>query len=234
MSISPKLSTRAAVAVLGFAVFSGGNTALAQFSGTPITFNSNGGWCWFQDPRCVISNGRLFIGSIAGTAGNGSSAGDADVTSYNLQTNVSTETLLHAALGQDDHDCPAFAVLPDGRILAEYATHGANNFVYWRIGTSPSLDQRLGLRPERLLANHAFRYNYGHARNRTPTRRRADEAPLASLQPADDPAAAGPARAGALGRLQLALRPAAVCRLAIAGLCGQGFAGDAEGAEGTG
>ena len=84
----------------------------------------------------VIANGQMFIGSIAGTAGNGSNAGDADVTSFNLQTGVSTETLLHAALGQDDHDCPAFAVLPDGRILAEYATHGANNYVYWRIGTS--------------------------------------------------------------------------------------------------
>ncbi len=114
----------------------GTGTARAQFRGSPITFTNNGGWCWFQDPRLVIANGQLFIGSIAGIAGNGSAAGDADVTTYNLQTNVSTETLLHAALGQDDHDCAAFAVLPDGRILAEYATHGANNNVYWRIGTS--------------------------------------------------------------------------------------------------
>ncbi len=133
---SRELSLRASVALLGFVTFFDAGTAHAQFGGTPITFNSNGGWCWFQDPRLVIANGQLFMGSIAGTAGNGSAAGDADVTSFNLQTNVSTETLLHAALGQDDHDCPAFAVLPDGRILAEYATHGANNFVYWRIGTS--------------------------------------------------------------------------------------------------
>ncbi len=109
----------------------------ADFSGTTIVFNSNGGWCWFQDPRAIITNGQLIIGSIAGTTANGSTAGDADVTSYNFQTKTSTETLLHAAFDQDDHASPAFSVLPDGRIMVVYSTHGGTNYTEWRVSTSP-------------------------------------------------------------------------------------------------
>lgn len=26
----------------------------------------NAGWCWFQDPRAIIQDGKLVIGSVAG------------------------------------------------------------------------------------------------------------------------------------------------------------------------
>ena len=109
-------------------------TLFADFNGTLITFNSNGGWSWFSDPRATIDNGQLVIGSVAGVAGNGASAGDADVTTYDFATQSITETTLHTAFNQDDHADPAFAALPDGRIMVVYQTHGANNLVQWRVG----------------------------------------------------------------------------------------------------
>ena len=124
------------VVALGLTVLPGNSPAQAAFGGTPITLNNNGGWCWFQDPRALIDNGQLIIGSIAGFTGSGSTGGDADVTSYNFQTQTATETLLHAALNQDDHACPAFAVLPDGRILATYEPHSSTNNVYWRVSSA--------------------------------------------------------------------------------------------------
>ncbi len=136
-SIQLRLLLRSAIAAVCLALAVLDGRARAQFSGTPITFNNNGGWCWFQDPRAIIDNGQLIFGSIAGFTGSGSTGGDADVTSYNFQTQTSTETLLHSAFNQDDHACPAFTVLPDGRIMVVYATHGTNNNLQWRVSTSP-------------------------------------------------------------------------------------------------
>lgn len=116
-------------------VLCGGGAVRADFGGAPIVFNSNGGWSWFSDPRAIIDNNQLIIGSIAGVTGNGSNAGDADVTDYNFGTQTIAETLLHSEFDQDDHADPSFVVLPDGRIMVEYQTHGNNNDVEWRVST---------------------------------------------------------------------------------------------------
>ncbi len=109
-----------------------------SFSGTPIVFNTNGGWSFFSDPRAIIDNNQLIIGSVAGVTGDGSNAGDVDVTDYNfgLTTPSTSETLLHSEFDQDDHADPSFVVLPDGSIMVVYQTHGGNNFVETRISTS--------------------------------------------------------------------------------------------------
>jgi BNR repeat-containing family member/Dockerin type I domain/PEP-CTERM motif len=106
-----------------------------DFSGTPITFNTNGGWSWFSDPRSVIDNDQLIIGSIAGVTGNGSTAGDVDVTTYDFGNQALHETDLNPAFDQDDHADPSFAALPNGKVLVTYQTHGGDNNVHWRIGT---------------------------------------------------------------------------------------------------
>jgi hypothetical protein len=126
------------VALLGLAVTP---IARADFGGAPITFKIDGGWSWFQDPRAIITNNRLVLGSVAGTTVAGGTAqtlGDVAVTSYNLNTQtLSSPFLLINQSDHDDHDVPAFAVLPDGRILTTYENHGGTNNVLWRTSTSP-------------------------------------------------------------------------------------------------
>lgn len=81
----------------------------------------NGGWCWFQDPRAVIHDGKLIVGSVSGS---GDQAGDVRVSVCDLLAKKDLGTyLLHSKLESDDHDAPAFYVRPDGRILAVYAYH---------------------------------------------------------------------------------------------------------------
>jgi len=81
----------------------------------------NGGWCWFQDPRAIIHNDKLIVGSVSGS---GDQAGDVRVTVYDLLADKDLGThVLHEKLESDDHDTPAFYVRPDGRILAMYAYH---------------------------------------------------------------------------------------------------------------
>jgi hypothetical protein len=128
-------SLRAVAIVLSSSLFALCPTARADFSGTPITFNTNGGWCWFADPRAVIDKGVLIIGSVAGFTGNGSTGGDIDATAYDLSTHALQKTVLAPAFNQDDHANPAFAILPNGNVLVQYQTHGGNNNTNWHIGT---------------------------------------------------------------------------------------------------
>ncbi len=84
-------------------------------------FARNGGWCWFQDPRAIIHNGKLVFGSVSGS---GDRAGDVRVGVYDLLADKDPGTfVLHEKLESDDHNAPAFYVRPDGRILAMYAYH---------------------------------------------------------------------------------------------------------------
>lgn len=96
----------------------------------PFTvFMKEGGWCWFQDPRAVASNGMLLIGSVKGNG-----RGEARVGIYNLKTKESLgSAIMHSSFGRDDHNSPVFYVRPDERILSVYAKHHQNGLHYSRI-----------------------------------------------------------------------------------------------------
>ena len=97
----------------------------------------NGGWCWYQDPRAVVHEGLLVFGSVAAVDRDGSSPGDIEVTSYDVSSGELEHFKLHPGLQADDHDVPAFLVLPDNRILASYMTHGNDDLMRWRISIEP-------------------------------------------------------------------------------------------------
>jgi len=92
-------------------------------------FMQDGGWCWYQDPRAIIHNGKLFIGSVKG---NGS--GPALVGIYDLKAGKPLGTvLMQDKFGRDDHNSPVFYARPDGSVLAVYAKHNKDKFHYYRI-----------------------------------------------------------------------------------------------------
>lgn len=93
-----------------------------------IVFMQEGGWCWYQDPRAILHNGKLFIGAAQG---NGS--GDARVGIFDLKLRKQLGTVtLHAEFDHDDHNCPVFYARPDGSVLAIYARHNRDRFHYSR------------------------------------------------------------------------------------------------------
>ena len=95
---------------------------------TVTTFMENGGWCWYQDPRAIIANGKLIVGGIDGQNG------DVKVSIFDLAENQDLGTVtLHAAFEADDHNAPALYARPDGRILAVYSKHAHDHFHYYRI-----------------------------------------------------------------------------------------------------
>ncbi len=93
-----------------------------------ITFMKDAGWCWYQDPRAIIANGKLIVGGIDGQNG------DVKVGIYDLENGKNLGTVvLHGAFEADDHDAPALYARPDGSILAVYTRHANDHIHRYRI-----------------------------------------------------------------------------------------------------
>jgi hypothetical protein len=118
--------------------------ATDDVAGNLITFNNNGGWSWFEDERAIVdltagTAGKLIISSVANGSGTGGAArsGDVEVESLDLSTLTVSQFTLHDALQADDHDSAALWRRTDGRYVASYSTHGADNLTRFRISTNP-------------------------------------------------------------------------------------------------
>jgi reactive intermediate/imine deaminase len=109
-----------------------------------VTFSDDGGWCWFEDERVIVAGGKLMIGAIAGGIHDPARRGAVEAITYDLATGKSTRATLHAGATEaerklwfDDHNSPAFAIRPDGRIVSMYALHGRDEKIYYRISAAP-------------------------------------------------------------------------------------------------
>jgi len=87
--------------------------------GPLITFNSNGGWCWYQDERAVVDakGGKLVVGSVA------FQGGDIQAVVYDVATGKASSPANLGKMSVDDHNAPALIVRPDGGYAAMWAGH---------------------------------------------------------------------------------------------------------------
>jgi hypothetical protein len=114
-----------------------------------ITFNDDGGWCWFEDERAIIQNGNLIIGTVADGRHELARRGNIEVVTYDLKTGAIHRSVLHEGFQRDDHDSPAFVLRGDSRILAMYSKHHGENKIFYRI--SEKLDDSTSWRPEQIF-----------------------------------------------------------------------------------
>jgi hypothetical protein len=102
-----------------------------------VTINDDGGWCWFEDERAIVCDGKLVVGTIAAGTHAPARKGNVEATSYDLVTGAIDRVVLHAQFQLDDHNSPAFVVRSDGRLLAKYSKHGSQNRIYYRVSEHP-------------------------------------------------------------------------------------------------
>jgi rhamnogalacturonyl hydrolase YesR len=92
-------------------------------------FMQESGYCWFQDPRVIVNDGKLIIGAIQGNG-----TGPAHVGVYDLDEKKQLgTTLMQDKFHRDDHNSPVFYVRPDHRILSVYVKHHKEKKFYYRI-----------------------------------------------------------------------------------------------------
>jgi len=93
-----------------------------------ITFMEDGGWCWYQDPRAIISNEKLVISGLSGQSG------DVRLGVFDLKSEKQDSSLvLHEKFQVDDHNVPALYKRPNGSILAMWAKHANEKVHYYNI-----------------------------------------------------------------------------------------------------
>jgi hypothetical protein len=105
---------------------------------TLIQLNDNGAWSWFMDPRAIVDEGKLIVGSVRAVGSNQANvsdpkSGNIEVSVYDIARGTASTVVLHPHLEQDDHDAPAFYVRPDGRYLAVYSMHARERRMYFRL-----------------------------------------------------------------------------------------------------
>lgn len=115
----------------------------------PVVLTDDGGWCWFQDPRALVVEGRIVVGSVASGRHDPERRGDVQVTTWDPESGVRATVELADRLELDDHDAPALHLRDDGRLLAVYSRHGTDDLVRWRISSAPG--DALWWGPERQL-----------------------------------------------------------------------------------
>jgi hypothetical protein len=101
-------------------------------AGTMITFNDDGGWCWYQDERAVVDakNGKLVIGSVGFK---GSRVGNIEAVIYDIAKGTKSGPSKLGSLSVDDHNAPAFVVTPDGKYAAMWAGHNQDCKSYFSV-----------------------------------------------------------------------------------------------------
>ncbi len=96
------------------------------------TFTEDGAWCWFSDPRAIYySEDEIVTGWVK-------SDGSVEVASLDLTTHKKEFNVIYPQLEIDDHDNPAFTVLPDGNVFTMYAWHSTKKGIISNQTTSGS------------------------------------------------------------------------------------------------
>uniref|UniRef100_UPI003565C649 BNR-4 repeat-containing protein n=1 Tax=Mariniphaga sediminis TaxID=1628158 RepID=UPI003565C649 len=81
------------------------------------TLTDNGAWCWFSDPRAIYySDNQIITGWVKND-------GSVEIASLNLETQQKEFQNIYPQMEIDDHDNPAFTVLPDGNVFTMFAWH---------------------------------------------------------------------------------------------------------------
>jgi hypothetical protein len=108
-----------------------------------VVLSDDGGWCWFEDPRAIIHDNKLLVGTVANGRYDSLRAGDIEALIYDLRNKQIIRVELYDRLQPDDHDSPVFLVRPDERYLTLFAKHGNENNFYYRI-SHPNQPARWG------------------------------------------------------------------------------------------
>jgi len=87
------------------------------------TLTTDGAWCWFSNPRAVYySKNEIISGWVK-------KDGSVEVASLNLETEQKEFENIFPQMQVDDHNNPAFTVLPNGNIFAMYTWHSTKKGV---------------------------------------------------------------------------------------------------------
>ena len=94
------------------------------------TLVPDGAWTWFNDPRAIFQNGKLYFGYVR--------AADSKTTLsvFDLVTGRTSNLWVAGFTQFDDHDNPGLLAKQDGTLLANYSRHASDQYFSYRTSAS--------------------------------------------------------------------------------------------------
>ena len=121
------LAFRRIILVLS-ATFVGALGVLAQTNFATLV--GDGAWTWYNDPRALYHNGKLYFGYVR--------AADSKtvLSALDLSTGQVLNLWSSGFTQRDDHNNPGLLAKQDGTLLAVYARHGSDQYFAYRRSTT--------------------------------------------------------------------------------------------------
>jgi len=138
---------------VGLLLLSGGTSAFAQTNFATLT--TDGGWCWFSDPRALLHNGKLYFGYVKG-------GGKTALDVFDPVTGQSINLWDSGFTQVDDHNVPGLCVKDDGTMLAIYARHLADPYFAYRTSKSTNPATPADWNAEQQIANSGAAMTYAN------------------------------------------------------------------------
>ena len=129
-------------------------TSSAQTNFAVLT--SDGAWTWYNDPRALFHNGKLYFGYVR--VANSKTA----LSVFDLSTGEKTD-LWDAGFTQlDDHNNPGLCSKQDGMLLAVYSRHLADQYFSYRTSSSTNPISGAHWNPEQSIPNSGASMTYAN------------------------------------------------------------------------
>lgn len=94
------------------------------------TLVTDGAWTWFNDPRALFQNGKLYFGYVR------ASDSKTTLSAFDLTTGQTSNLWVSGFTQFDDHNNPGLLVKQDGRLLAIYSRHASDEYFSYRTSAS--------------------------------------------------------------------------------------------------
>jgi hypothetical protein len=140
--------------LVGAALGTAGWSVLAQTNFATLT--TDGAWTWYNDPRALFQNGKLYFGYVR--AGDSKTA----LSVFDLATGTTTNLWNSGFTQLDDHNNPGLLAKQDGRLLAAYARHISDQYFSYRTSNSTNPVSPAGWNAERNIPNSGAGMTYAN------------------------------------------------------------------------
>ncbi len=120
------------------------------------TLISDGAWTWYNDPRAIFQNGKLYFGYVR--AADSKSA----LNVFDLATGAGANLWVSGFTQLDDHDNPGLLAKSDGRLLAIYSRHASDQIFSYRTASSPTPTNTAGWNAEQSIAASGASMTYAN------------------------------------------------------------------------
>ncbi len=88
----------------------------------------DGAWCWFSDPRAIyVQENEIVTGWVK-------KDGSVEAVKFDFTNGQSQYEILFPEMQKDDHNNPAFALLPRNQIFAMYTWHSSKKGIVYHVG----------------------------------------------------------------------------------------------------